>query len=611
MTQTRVLKRRDFALALSEPRLGSISAAATLSVTIKGYNQFTHKGVASLNGARVGAFAVTGDQRATRAFSVQLTGSTTQIVKIEGDTTAPLGESQFFVDSFDLDYRRPYRAAGQAEFVFGKSVTGAENIRIDGLRSAAALFDITNPLTPTRVVNPDFVTGIFTFTSAASPATLPIPCQGHLYWGRCYLAVAPDSIKTPTIEAAQPALAADGANYVIITSGEFVTEAQKLADHRQAVSGLTTTVVTMTAIYDEFNAGIQNPVAIRNFLDYAYHCWADPQLAYVLLLGDANQDYKNRLGDSRNYVPSFNFESTLFGEISSDSWFANLTTAASYDCATQTGSAGGRDALPDLFMGRIPITNTLGAEAVIAKIKRYEQTELGAEWTRNVLFVSDDENKFHATAQMLAAAIPDSNRINSILAPDSSDDPNVSMQPAYALADQINAAIEKGQVLVTYIGHGDYNAWGRWDADGRDEFHYIYHVDYINEISETAKLPLVTVGNCLNGYFAGPPSRISLAEKFLLKPNSGAVAVWAPTGLGYPSGHRELLDAFNKLIFGLDPAATPYTGRELGVAAQATMLKTIAANSFWQELITTYVLFGDPALRVRTVGASYLPVAVR
>ena len=102
-----------------------------------------------------------------------------------------------------------------------------------------------------------------------------------------------------------------------------------------------------------------------------------------------------------------------------------------------------------------------------------------------------------------------------------------------------------------------------------------------------------------------------MAEKLLLKPNSGAVAVWAPTGLGYPSGHRELLSAFNNLIFGLERPSAPYDGRELGVAAHTAMLKTIAANSFWQELITTYVLFGDPAMRIHSSSMSYLPVAAR
>ena len=66
---------------------------------------------------------------------------------------------------------------------------------------------------------------------------------------------------------------------------------------------------------------------------------------------------------------------------------------------------------------------------------------------------------------------------------------------------------------------------------------------------------MVVVGNCLNGFFAGPKDNASLAEVFLRRENAGAVAVWAPTGLGYSLGHRILLDEFYKAIFMQDQLA--------------------------------------------------------
>ena len=39
--------------------------------------------------------------------------------------------------------------------------------------------------------------------------------------------------------------------------------------------------------------GESSPEAIRDFLSYAYHEWKPPSPRYVLLLGDANYDFKD------------------------------------------------------------------------------------------------------------------------------------------------------------------------------------------------------------------------------------------------------------------------------------------------------------------------------
>ena len=67
----------------------------------------------------------------------------------------------------------------------------------------------------------------------------------------------------------------NAADYIIITHNHFIQDVQPLADYR-AQQGLRTKVVDVQDIYDEFNDGILNPNAIREFLDYAYHNWQPP-----------------------------------------------------------------------------------------------------------------------------------------------------------------------------------------------------------------------------------------------------------------------------------------------------------------------------------------------
>jgi hypothetical protein len=99
------------------------------------------------------------------------------------------------------------------------------------------------------------------------------------------------------------------------------------------------------------------------------------------------------------------------------------------------------------------------------------------------------------------------------------------------------------------------------------------------------------VANCLNGFFVGPQTQISVAEAFLRLPKKGAIAVWAPTGLGYSSDQLLLMRAFYEAIFRDGQYA-------LGAATTAAKLAAFAQNSLVGDLVKTYVLFGDPVLHV-------------
>ena len=112
----------------------------------------------------------------------------------------------------------------------------------------------------------------------------------------------------------------NGADYILITHQDLMSSAMTLADYH-AGSGLRVATVDIEDIYDEFNYGVFNPQAIRDFLAYAYQNWQAPAPVYVLLLGEASYDYRNLLGIGRvNYVPTQMIETILLGETASDNW---------------------------------------------------------------------------------------------------------------------------------------------------------------------------------------------------------------------------------------------------------------------------------------------------
>jgi hypothetical protein len=91
---------------------------------------------------------------------------------------------------------------------------------------------------------------------------------------------------------------------------------------------------------------------------------------------------------------------------------------------------------------------------------------------------------------------------------------------------------------------------------------------------------------CLTGKFQAPNDP-TLDESLLRLPGKGAVAAWGATGLGVASGHKELADGFLPMVFS-------NTHTDLGTATLAGKLNVPAHN---KDLVETYILFGDPAMK--------------
>jgi hypothetical protein len=224
---------------------------------------------------------------------------------------------------------------------------------------------------------------------------------------------------------------------------------------------------------------------------------------------------------------------------------------------------------------------------VIDKVIAYDQNPPGAGWNNRALFVADDEAQFETSSEQVLSPIYPFLQVDKVYV-------GQYPQGADATAD-ISAKINAGQAFVNYLGHGDPKSWGGTIFDTKD----------VADLTNIQRFPVVTIGNCLSGFFVGR-AKPSLAEEFLKRSDRGAVAVWAPTGLGINTGHQALIEEFYNTIF--------YAGvHALGAATTAAKINLDAQGGFWGELIETYVLFGDPATRVVVPEPNllYLPALVR
>lgn len=108
------------------------------------------------------------------------------------------------------------------------------------------------------------------------------------------------------------------------------------------------------------------------------------------------------------------------------------------------------------------------------------------------------------------------------------------------------------------------------------------------------------MANCLNGFFTQEKNKVSLAEELQRSEDTGAIAVWAATGLDYPTGHALLMDKFYETVF-------QDAQHDLGVATTVAKVKTLTTSGQWEDLVKTFMLFGDPAT---TIGVPVEPPAI-
>ena len=207
----------------------------------------------------------------------------------------------------------------------------------------------------------------------------------------------------------------------------------------------------------------------------------------------------------------------------------------------------------------------------------------------------DDLMEFETISDELIGRLPDGYAARRIYA-------HRYRAPADPTADIVQA-LNDGALLVSYLGHGATDRWGTW-AGGR-----IFALQDIDPLANADRLPFLVTGTCLNGFFAHPFELYSLAEAFVRAPNGGAVAAWSPTGLGFPHQHRLLLGELLAALFQRGE-------KRLGPAIAQAKAMAYAQDPVIAEALQTFVLLGDPALRLAIDESPnrsliYLPLVLR
>lgn len=309
----------------------------------------------------------------------------------------------------------------------------------------------------------------------------------------------------PRITAAPVAidLESGSAEYLVISHASFIDSLSPLLQRRQS-QGLSTAVVDVARLYDQYGAGEADPEAIRRYIAKAQ---AHRGTRYVLLVGGDTYDYRNDLG-----VGSISFVPSLYRATSEIVRFAPLDAAFA-----DTDS----DGVQDLAIGRLPVRTSAELETLISKILLTEAT---AHPQRDLYLVSggsDPGVSFSAMNDEFADVLP------------------AGWTRSRAAIDEIGLSATRADLLnrwrqspaaISFVGH---SAPGQWTYDplltGAD----------IAQLAGTPAIPIVLQWGCWNTYYVSPTAN-SLAQTLLLQGSHGAAAVFGAVALTDISGHRRL-----------------------------------------------------------------------
>jgi len=370
-------------------------------------------------------------------------------------------------------------------------------------------------------------------------------------------------------------------DYLIITPPFLIQPALRLANHHKNYSGLNVKVVTLDKIYEEFSSGKQDISAIRNFVRYIYENASSPsnRIKYIGLFGDTSVDYKDRLSNNNNIVPTFhtlNSESTHFSYMSDD-FFGMMDI--------NEGTMLASDLL-DIAVGRILADEVGLANAMVDKIVNYTKQVSYGNWRNNYLLISDDvdkngeqilEVKIDALGDSISKEKPFVNvkKIHSdAFQQETSAGGNRYPQVNEAIKDQI----ELGAVIVNYFGHGG--------EDGLAA-EFIYTKDIANNLQNTNKYPCIVTVTCEFTKFDNP-LRITAGELTFTNRNGGAVCLVTTTrsiGISLGVDFNEAL-ASELFGFGIETPNPPAEGLR------------ISKNNIGTDERRVVFYIGDPAMRL-------------
>jgi hypothetical protein len=502
-----------------------------------------------------------------------LSGNLTEnrsVLRVELEATD--SRSEGYIDWIEILYSRAFTASNNVLLFHTPPNPELRSYSVSGFSgSTMYVFDVTAHGDVKQIVPLGYQNGVVTFQA-----------RGDTLTPRKFLAVASDgllSAGTPTkIKNSNLHGSTSGAEYVVIAPKEFLSEAQRLADYRKssAPDQLSSVVVDIESIQNEFGGGLTDPMALREFCLYASQQWAIKP-SYICLFGAGHYDYRNIKTTKRNFIPPYE-------TVESND---DINSYTSDDAFVQLDPGSNR---PGLAIGRISAKDATDARRYVDHVIAYENNSPYDTWRNRATFVADDqygENRspegdqhMGGSEKVIDQSIPASVEKNKIY---TEEYPTVNTASGLTKPDAAKAivnAFNEGTLIMNFIGHGNPVVWTHEKILTRD--------GTLPQLTNLDKLTFLVTATCSFNENDNPFEE-SAGERITLLERGGAIAMVGAMRKVYSGENENYLNVLYPSLFGRDAQRkNPRLGDVIWASKQA-------GNPLGY---TKYNLLGDPGLRL-------------
>ncbi len=499
--------------------------------------------------------------------------------------TKPNSSSQAWMNFIEVNARR-YLTMSAGQMTFSDPVCVATNVTaeytIENANSEVEIWDVSNSIEP-MVMSSSLSNTSLKFVASADSLRTYVS-----HYGGYYSPIKIGKVSNQNLHALS------NIDYVIIYDSRFKSQVEKLAAFHRNNSGLSVYTTILAPIYNEFGSGAQDISAIRDFMKMLYDK-ADGEVnkmpKYLLFFGDASYDYKNRVSNNTNLIPTYESPNSLSPKYSycTDDFFGL------YD----NGEGANAEGDLDIGIGRFPITTVEQASGIVNKILDYQSTDNNiageiddeqsgnakmSDWRNKLCFIGDDEDSGIHTdyaddlARYVAENYPVYNidkiyfdAYNQVTTPAGQRYPDVNTA--------INQTVENGSLIVNYTGHGGEEGWSHES---------VLNVSDINAWTNISKLPLFITATCEFSRY-DDPERISAGEYVLLNSGGGGIALLTTSRVSYSNTNQDLNVVIFENILKENSGKYPRLGDIIRLAKVGS--GSVSANK-------NFLLLGDPAMKL-------------
>jgi len=477
-----------------------------------------------------------------------------------------------YLDYFDIDYAAELTWDGSQLFFNSRGLAGIIRYLVTGYTPSHYVLNITNPDSVALVNGVEILGDTARFQRPESSIRVSryvVYSDNSVHYPENLEQVDPEDLRRDVTQC----------DAIAIAPRRFLDALQEYADYRFETDGYRVRLTAVEDIYNNFGYGLMSPMAIRNYLRFAFENYEAPAPFAAILVGDGHYDFRDNMGyHTVNYIPPFIWDEEQSVGDDNYVYFGSVSWLDSDSSYINEGDRGW-----DMMIARWPVRSSAEITDYLEAMRQYESPENRGNWRTRITYVADDEFKSNVSNEIIHTAMAETLAVyhtpseyvrNKIYA---TEYPFASNGEKPEVNDDIVKAINDGTLIINYVGHGSPDVWA-------DEHILKKGVD-LSRLNNEDKLTVVIAGSCSIGFF-DDPAKEGMSE-ILFRQRGGALQTVSATRLVYATQNATLNYDLFDIIFGnhCNPSEALYT---------AKVMHQYSYNSGLVRNDRSFVVFGDP-----------------